>query len=162
MHLIILGSGTSIPISNRASPSLALIIDSNPLLFDIGPGTLRQLTREGLNYERVGRIFLTHFHPDHTADLIHFLFASRNPSTIKRRKPFVIAGPTGLNEFINRLQEAYGHWLSLPPDIMGIEEFEFAETIRRDYDYFKIIARPTGHTSPCRRSARAATPAPRP
>jgi len=146
MQLIILGSGTGIPISNRASPSLALIIDGNPMLFDIGPGTLRQLTREGLNYERVGRIFLTHFHPDHTADLIHFLFASKNPSTLKRRQPFVIAGPPGLKKFINGLQEAYGHWLSLPSEIMGIEEFEFGEMIQRDYDYFKIIARPSRHT----------------
>ncbi|MDY6974444.1 MAG: ribonuclease Z, partial [Thermodesulfobacteriota bacterium] len=146
MQLIVLGSGTSIPICNRASPSLALIMDNHPLLFDLGPGSLRQLTRAGIDYRGVGRIFLTHFHPDHTSDLIHFLFASSIPSELNKRQPFIISGPPGLADFINQLQEAYGHWLRLPSEIMGIEEFEFGEMIQEDYDCFKIIARPTKHT----------------
>ncbi|MBW2615942.1 MAG: MBL fold metallo-hydrolase, partial [Deltaproteobacteria bacterium] len=66
MELIILGSGTAIPLNHRASPSLALVIDGQLILFDMGPGTLRQLTKAGLNHEDIRRVFITHFHPDHT------------------------------------------------------------------------------------------------
>ncbi len=107
MKLIILGSGTAIPLHDRGSPSLILLIEGSPLLFDIGPGTLRQLTRAGISYEKIERIFLTHFHPDHTSDLIHLLFASKNPAVLKRRRPFVIEGPSGLSELINALQNVY-------------------------------------------------------
>mgnify|MGYP002064479739 FL=1 len=120
MKIILLGSGTGIPLNYRASPSLALLdIDTDPVLFDMGPGTLRQLTRAGMRHDRVRRIFITHFHPDHTADLIHLLFVTRNPAVFKSRKPFVISGPRGIKEFIQSLQEAYANWISLPSEMGG-------------------------------------------
>ncbi len=146
MQLIILGSGTSIPLNDRASPSLALIVGNRPIIFDMGPGALRQLTKAGLDYEQIGQIFITHFHPDHTADLIHFLFASRIPSVVKRRDPFVISGPKGLKELVHSLQETYPNWLTLPSDIMKIEEFEAGKFTQRDYDGFRLISGPTNHT----------------
>lgn len=146
MELIILGSGTAIPLNHRASPSLALVIEGQLILFDIGPGTLRQLTRAGLNHEDIARIFITHFHPDHTAGLIHFLFTTKSPSILKKRDPFVIAGARGLKEFIKRLQSAYDNWLNLPPEIMKIEELDVHQKIVIDYPGFRIIARPVRHT----------------
>ena len=146
MELIILGSGTSIPLNDRASPSLTVIIDGNPILFDMGPGSLRQLTKAGLDYEKIEQIFITHFHPDHTADLIHFLFASRTPSVLKRRKPFVVTGPRGLKELVISLQETYHNWLTLPSDIMKIEEIETGGTSQKDCGGFIITTGPTNHT----------------
>ncbi len=146
MNVIILGSGTAIPLSDRGSPSLAVVIEGNPILFDMGPGTLRQLTRVGLSHERIERIFLTHFHPDHTADLIHLLFVANNPAVLKRRRPFVIAGPSGLAGLIADLQGAYHHWLDLPPEIMMIEELGMGKNVRRDCGNFTVITSPTNHT----------------
>lgn len=146
MELIILGSGTAIPLNHRASPSLAIVIEGQLILFDMGPGTLRQLTKAGLNHEDITRIFITHFHPDHTAGLIHFLFVTKSPSIFKKRNPFVIAGARGLKKFINRLQGAYGDWLNLPPEIIKIEELDWHENIIRDYPGFRIIAQPVRHT----------------
>jgi ribonuclease BN (tRNA processing enzyme) len=147
MELIILGSGTTIPLKNRASPSLALRIDGRLILFDMGPGALRQLNRAGLNHEKIERVFFTHFHPDHTADIIHLLFASRNPSILKKRKPFVLAGARGLKDLIVKLQAAYDDWLRLPPEIMRIEELDVHGDFQRDYPGFRIIARPVRHSS---------------
>jgi ribonuclease BN (tRNA processing enzyme) len=146
IKLIVLGSGTSVPLSYRASPSLAFFIEDNIILFDIGPGTLRQLSKIGIGHERIKHIFLSHFHPDHTADLIHFLFATKYPPSFKKRKPFVISGSKGLSEFITRLQEAYDHWLNLPPEIMEIDEIDTQEKVERKYPGFKIITRSTNHT----------------
>ncbi|MBW1852239.1 MAG: MBL fold metallo-hydrolase [Deltaproteobacteria bacterium] len=158
MQLIILGSGTSIPLAHRASPSLALIVDESPILFDMGPGTLRQMTRAGLDHEKIQQIFITHFHPDHTADLIHLLFATKTPSILKKRTPFVISGPKGLKELVTGLQEAYKNWITLPAEIMNIEEFETGRTTKRGYDGFRIIASPTNHT-PHSLAYRVETPA---
>ncbi len=146
MKVIILGSGTGMPMDDRASPSLALIVENRPIIFDMGPGTLRQMAKAGLDFEEIERIFITHFHPDHTADLIHFLFATNNLSTLKTRMPFVITGPRGLKDLLNRLQDAYNPWLTLPPGIMEVEELDREKTVKKDYGNIKIIAGPTNHT----------------
>jgi len=146
MKLIILGSGTSVPLIDRASPSLALIVDEAPILFDMGPGTLRQMTRASLDFEEIEQIFISHFHPDHTADLIHFLFASRLPSILKRRKPFVITGPRGLKELISSLQSSYPDWLTVPSNVMVIEELETGKSTTTGYAGFRIRTCPTNHT----------------
>lgn len=144
--MILLGSGTCIPLNYRASPSLVLMIGADPILFDMGPGTLRQLIKVGIDHEIIRRIFITHFHPDHTADLIHLMFATRNPSILKRRKPFVIAGPCGIKKFVQRLQEAYADWLYLPPEIMSMEELDVGAKIGSNYYSFRITVMPTKHT----------------
>jgi ribonuclease BN (tRNA processing enzyme) len=146
MNVIVLGSGTAIPSNDRGSPSLAVVIEGRPILFDIGPGTLRQLTRAGIDYEQIERVFLTHFHPDHTADLVQLLFASRNPAVLRRRRSFVVTGPPGTGRLIASLQGAYPDWLRLPPEIMGIEELDMGKNVRRDYGNFTVITTPTNHT----------------
>jgi ribonuclease BN (tRNA processing enzyme) len=102
--------------------------------------------RAGIDHEIIRRIFITHFHPDHTADLIHLMFATRNPSILKRRKPFVIAGPCGIKDFIHSLQKVYGQWLILPPEIMGVEELDVVSKMGRNYRRFRITAMPTKHS----------------
>jgi ribonuclease BN (tRNA processing enzyme) len=146
MQLIVLGSGTSIPLKDRSSPCLALIVDGRAILFDLGPGALCQLARAGLDYEKVAQIFITHFHPDHTADIIHFLFASRNPTVLGRRVPFVITGPSGLKKLLADIQDAYHNWLTLPSEAMKIDELEIGKASEREYDGFSILARPADHT----------------
>ncbi len=146
MEIIILGSGTGIPLVYRASPSLVLLHGALPVLIDMGPGTLRQLARVGINHDKIGHIFITHFHPDHTADLIHFLFATRNPATLEKREPFVIAGPQGLREFLHKLQKAYGKWLNLPPEIMALEELDTRKPEKRGYENFHMVSQPVKHT----------------
>jgi ribonuclease BN (tRNA processing enzyme) len=146
MEIIILGSGTGIPSSYRASPSLVLLQGAHPVLFDMGPGTLRQLSRVGISHDQIGQVFISHFHPDHTSDLIHFLFATRNPPTLEKREPFVITGPQGLKDFLKRLQKAYGKWLNLPPEIMKLEELNTQKPEKRGYKNFDVISQPVMHT----------------
>jgi len=146
MHVIILGSGTGIPMAHRASPSLLYYSGDGPVLFDIGPGTLRQLSRTGIPHQSLKQVFITHFHPDHTADLIHFLFATRNPSVLKKREPFVIAGPEGLGDFLDRLKKAYGNWLTIPPGLMGVDELAITKPDTRAFPSFTLLSQPLNHT----------------
>ena len=146
MHVIILGSGTAIPMKDRGSSSVAVFAGRSPMLFDMGPGTLMRMVRLGMGPEKIKSIFLTHFHPDHTADLIHFLFACRNPDLMKRRSPFRISGPPGLFKFITKLQSAYPDWLDFPSHMMHIEELSLNEDQGRNHGPCLIKTAPTLHT----------------
>jgi ribonuclease BN (tRNA processing enzyme) len=146
MHVIILGSGTGIPMAHRASPSILFYPGDGPVLFDMGPGTLRQLSRTGIPHQKLKHIFITHFHPDHSADLIHFLFATRNPSVLKKREPFMITGPQGLKDFLEGLKKAYGNWLNLPSETMGVDELDSAKPDARTYPSFTLFSQPLNHT----------------
>jgi len=147
MKLIILGSGTGQPAVDRCSPSLALLLDERIVLFDVGPGALRQLCRIGINHGKISHIFISHFHPDHTADLIHFLFATRHPPILEKREPFKITGPQGFKDFFKEIQKAYGKWLTMPSEIMELEELEIQKRSKREYEAFDIISQPVRHTA---------------
>jgi ribonuclease BN (tRNA processing enzyme) len=146
MKLIILGSGTSVPLAERASPSLAIFVEDQFLLMDIGPGTVRQLAVAGLNYEDIDFIGISHFHPDHTADLIHFLFATRYPPVLSERKPFTVLAPKGFNEFLALLKKPYGTWLDLRAGLMKVEELAVGNKDGREFDKFKLVSAPLNHT----------------
>ena len=146
IRLIILGSGTSIPLPYRASPSIVMIREDNAVLFDMGPGTLRQLARLGISSNRIEHIFITHFHADHTADLVHFLFVTRNPSIFEVRRPFIITGPEGLKGFIGDLQRSYRGWLDIPATLMEIEELGLEKPENRSCRDFDVRTQALGHT----------------
>ena len=45
-----------------------------------------KLEKIGVDYLGIDNVFITHFHPDHTSDLIPLLFATRHPYGKKERK----------------------------------------------------------------------------
>jgi ribonuclease BN (tRNA processing enzyme) len=145
MKLIILGSGTSVPNAQRASPAIAVFIDKELLLLDIGPGTLRQMAIAGLPFESIDYICISHFHPDHTADLIHFFFATRYPPILRTRKPFTIVGPETFNKFLTLLKKPYGNWLDLPDGLMKIEEFHTGYKDKKKFNTFTLWSAPVKH-----------------
>lgn len=147
MNLIILGAGTGIPLAHLASPALVMTSAGETVLFDMGPGTLRQLARIGIGHERIGRIFFTHFHPDHTADLIHFLFATRDPRVLEKRRPFTILAPRGFKAFLEGMESAYGAWIRIPGEIMRVEELDACKKGRIACPGFEVLTLPVPHTS---------------
>jgi len=147
MKVIILGSGTTVPLAERASPSIAVFIDKEFLLMDIGPGTVRQLAVAGLKHEDIDYVAISHFHPDHTADLIHLIFATRHPPVIEKRKPFTMIGPKGFSGFLEGLKKPYGTWLDLPSGLMEIEELHINERDRRQFNGFTLLSAPLRHTA---------------
>jgi len=57
-----------------------------------------------------------------------------------------VTGPPGTRRLIESLQAAYPNWLTLPPDMMGIEELEMGQNVRRDCGSFTVITTPAEHT----------------
>jgi len=64
-----LGTGSSIPTENRNHVSVHLKYKEQDLLFDCGEGTQRQFRKAKLNPMKVNRIFISHWHGDHTLGL---------------------------------------------------------------------------------------------
>jgi ribonuclease BN (tRNA processing enzyme) len=110
MKLKILGTGTATPSLQRASSSYLLSTTWGEILVDIGPSVVRRLLECGHTIHDVDMIALTHFHPDHTADLATFLFAS-NYGDVTREKPLTLLGGRGLEKFFKNFVRLY-RWLS--------------------------------------------------
>lgn len=81
------------------------------MLLDTGPCTLARLLHEGITYTDIDKVFYTHLHPDHSADMTSMLFAMRNAEP-RREKPLHIFGPPGLKEFYEGLNQLYGNALT--------------------------------------------------
>lgn len=70
-RLILLGTagGPRMTKGGRSHPANALIVNGEPYLIDCGYGTVHQLELAGIDHRSIGKIFITHHHDDHNADL---------------------------------------------------------------------------------------------
>lgn len=101
MNLTILGSGTAAPRIDRNPSGYLLKIQNKNLLFDSGPGTIRQLLKLKINLLDIDHIFYTHLHNDHISDLAAIIWAN-NYGTF-RKKPLNIYGPEGFKKYFRLL-----------------------------------------------------------
>ncbi len=125
MEFFILGSGTCVPTAERGPSGAVLALPRHLLFFDGGSGSLRQMARLGLDFRKIDFLCLSHFHPDHVADLVPFLFATNYTPDFVRTLPLNLIGPPGLRKFYDQLRGIYGHWINAqtyPLEIIEIEE----------------------------------------
>ncbi len=85
MVVTILGSGTCVPSLKRSSCSVLVETGEKKLLFDIGPGTMRRLLEADTTIFDISYLFLSHFHPDHSGELVPFLFSTKYPDRARRQ-----------------------------------------------------------------------------
>lgn len=125
MKVVILGSGTGVPVKDRMCAGVYIRAAGEHVLCDAGPGTLRRLVQIGVTYLDLDRIFLTHFHPDHCLDLVSVLFAMRIPQP-PRTKPLTVYGPRGLKTLYRRLNSAFHGWIA--PEMYRLTLTELGST----------------------------------
>ncbi len=141
----ILGSGTCVPSLKRSSCSVMAEIGDTKLLFDSGAGTMRRLLESGTTVFEISYIFFSHFHPDHTSELIQFLFANKYPDGSRRKKPLTIIAGTGFSGFFSGLKAAYGHWIELAPGMLDVIELYTNGPDSRRFDNFTVDSLPVEH-----------------
>ena len=146
MKITILGSGTCVPSLKRSSCSVLIEIAQSLLLFDSGAGTMRRLLEAGVTIDKLSHIFYSHLHPDHTAEIVPFLFATKYPHTYRRRKPFTIVAAKGFIDFYEKLKFAYGQWIELAPGLLSISELDTTGRDHLDCDLFDVDSLPMDHT----------------
>jgi len=107
MQLKILGSGTTAGETGRNCSGY--LIDER-FLFDCGPGIWSALYSKSKPAIPINHIFLSHFHVDHFADLIPFLW-TRWVFELKNRQTLNIFGPVGLKEWFVKLVIVHREWV---------------------------------------------------
>lgn len=114
--LVVLGTGTPNADPERSGPALAVIADGQAHLIDAGAGIVRRAAaaeRAGetaLAPEKLGRVFLTHLHSDHTLGLPDLIYT---PWVLERESPLAIYGPPGTRKMARHIEKAYAEDIDL-------------------------------------------------
>ena len=142
LRVTVLGSGNPWVTRGQASGSI-LVEVGNPqrdlLLFDAGSGSLANYASLKLPVNTLDKVFLTHLHADHTADLI--TLAGSYSKVGRADGPVRVWGPSGTEprlgtrHFVTSIEEALA-WDTaagrgpMNPDSMKIlvNEFDFRQT----------------------------------
>ena len=140
--ITILGSGTAIPVGGRAPSALLWQSGEKTIMFDIGPGTLLRLIEQGIDYQTLSEIYLTHLHSDHTLDLVTFIQANDCVFAPGRQIPLSITGCKGTHSFFAKLMEVFPGIEPVNYPLKIIERA--AETWQEGR--FKVRTALTGHT----------------
>jgi len=140
-ELIVIGSGTGIPSLGRASPGLVIISDNTHILIDSGPGALRKMLEVGITYLDMDLILYTHLHPDHVADLVAILFASKY-GDLPREKDLLCAGGAGFKPYFEKLKSLYGSWIEPKSYQLTIKELSKDPLLYRG---IKVLSKPMAH-----------------
>jgi ribonuclease BN (tRNA processing enzyme) len=146
MSLTILGSGTCVPSLSRSSCSVLLKINGKCLLFDSGAGTMGRLLEAGTDIFDISYVFYSHFHPDHTGELVSFLFANKYPDGTRRTIPITFIAGNGFINFYNNLKKVYGNWINLAPGLVNTIELDTGGRDYRKFDDFTVESVPVNHS----------------
>ena len=115
------------------------------LLFDTGPGTMRRLLEAGVEIFDLAYIFYSHFHPDHTGELVPLLFATKYPDGARRKAPLSLVAGKGFFEFFKALQTVYGEWIELEAGLLKLMEIDSRDRYTRRFDAFQLDTLPVDH-----------------
>jgi len=160
MRVTVLGSGNPWVTRGQASASILVEVgnaERDLLVFDIGSGSLANYASLKLPVNKLNKVFLTHLHADHTADLITL---SGSWSKVGRADgPVYVWGPSGTEprlgtrHFVEGIEEALawdtaaGHG-AINPESMKIvvSEFDFSKTqVVYEENGVRVISFPVVH-----------------
>jgi ribonuclease BN (tRNA processing enzyme) len=111
MEITVVGSGTVVPRLERRQSCVVVEAGGETLFFDLGSGAVRGMLHASLDPFAVDRIFFTHFHPDHTVDVVPLLFSIKYGAQQKRSRPLHLVGPEPLERFWGSVMDVWGEFM---------------------------------------------------
>jgi len=164
MRITALGSGMPYTRRAQAAPSWLVQIGTDKgedtFIFDFGSSAMQNLNAAGVDWSKVNRIFLTHYHVDHTGDLPGIWGAGM---VMGRQLPLNVHGPTGaktehgLNHLCEGLR-AFAQWdidsrrgrvSSKRSDELACHEFDYSkknQTVWSDTETgVEVLSTPVTH-----------------
>ena len=109
--MTVVGSGTVVPSVERRQSCVVVETGGELLVFDLGPGAVRGISRAGLDPFGVDQVFFTHFHPDHTLDVVSLLFTIKYGAEEGRTRPLYLTGPEPFGRFWESVLSVWGDWM---------------------------------------------------
>jgi ribonuclease Z len=106
LRVTFLGTGGSLPTSNRNPSAIMVNREGELMLFDCGEGAQQQMMRAKTGMMGLTSIFITHFHADHMLGIPGLI---QTMSFQGRTEPLTIYGPQWVEEF-TRLLSALGYY----------------------------------------------------
>jgi len=109
--------------AKRACPSILL---DGSIIFDLGPGSVGNLRRTGVDMERLSSVFISHCHADHISDLIPFLWTIQIDG---RKNALEVLGPPGFQSIFRKLRECTNtpdNFFTFP---LTVTEVQFGEKV---------------------------------
>ena len=144
LEIVFLGTGSGVPTAQRNHASIWLRHEGDSMLWDCGEGTQRQIFMAGLNFMKLDKIFITHWHADHWAGLIGLLLTM---NLEERRKPLHVYGPEA-DRFVADILDL-GYWGTRFPVIPQNVPYEGDDitTVMKTKD-FEVTSIPVEHSVP--------------
>jgi ribonuclease BN (tRNA processing enzyme) len=162
VHVGVIGSGVLLPDDARRSSGHWVSAEATGdaetepeaeafrLLLDCGSGTLHGMGRDGLPWQELSHIALSHFHADHIGDLAPVLWAlrwgARGEDGGSRGRTLRILGPAGLQGRMEGLAAAFGGWVLDPGFPLAVHEVEPGERWRDAAAGLELVAHPVRHS----------------
>jgi ribonuclease Z len=144
LEVVFLGTGSGIPSKKRNPAAIWLQYEAECMLWDCGEGTQRQLMSAGLNFMKISRVFITHWHADHWAGLIGLM---QTMNLEKRKRALEIYGPEA-ERFVGDILDL-DYWGPRFRVIGRNVPFEGSEPVQiLKEDRFRIFSIPVEHTVP--------------
>src|ERR1700722_661230 len=109
-EVVMLGTGTPYADPDRFGPATAIVVHGTPYLVDCGPGVIRRVAQAdkngvaGLTPQRIGVVFITHLHSDHTLGYPDVMLT---PAVTGRPGGLEVYGPVGLNDMTAAILQAW-------------------------------------------------------
>jgi ribonuclease BN (tRNA processing enzyme) len=111
VKITVVGSGTVVPRISRRQSCVVVQTEEETIFFDLGSGAVRGMLHAGVDPFAVDRVFFTHFHPDHTVDIVPLLFAIKYGTEEKRERPLTLYGPKPFEDFFGGITDIWGEWM---------------------------------------------------
>lgn len=109
-QIVLLGTADPGPLSGRAGPATAIVIDGSAYLVDFGPGVIRRAAAAhekgiaALDPVNLTHAFATQLRFDHTAGYPDLVFT---PSALGRKQPLEVYGPPGIRALTDHVLAAW-------------------------------------------------------
>jgi len=103
----LLGTGSPLLSMKRFGPATLIEAGGEKFLFDAGRGAALRLSQTNIMPGKINKLFLTHFHSDHTIGIPDVWLTGSLPTAGKRDVPFQVWGPNGTKNMVDYMEKAY-------------------------------------------------------
>lgn len=105
LRVLVCGSSSPLASRSRARPCVAVIAGGRLYAVDVGPGSWNNMAMWRVPGERIGGVFLTHYHSDHIGELGEW---NLQTWVAGRGDALAVYGPEGVERVVAGFNEAYG------------------------------------------------------